>query len=77
MGTGTFSLHFILLQKLNSVFPLKQFSTPNLNVIDSMAKLEKEHRLVVAFELKNGMEEMENWAKSSTSSNFKGLFLPF
>lgn len=42
-----------------------------------MAKLEKEHRLVVAFELKNGMEEMENWAKSSTSSNFKGLFLPF
>lgn len=47
---------------MNFVFLPKQFSTQNLNVIDSMAKLEKEHRLVVAFELKNGMEKMEIWA---------------
>lgn len=56
------SLHFILLQKMNSGFLPKQFSSPDLNVIDGMAKLEKEHRLVVAFELKKGMEEMEIWA---------------
>lgn len=42
-----------------------------------MTNLEQEHRLVVAFELKNGMEELEIWAQSWASSNFKGLFMSF
>lgn len=40
-------LHFILLQYLNSVFLSRQFSTPNLNVIDDMTNLEQEHTVVV------------------------------
>lgn len=42
-------------------FLSRQFNILKLNVFDGMTNLEQEHRLVVAFELKNGMEELEIW----------------